>query len=76
MIGLSEERGVDLVSGFPGVVCFWVPFPFDKVLKGSSPSSVLMIGDFLHFVFFFTFDKVRRRPRVVWSVCVGFAIGR
>ncbi len=76
MIGFSELRSMDLASWFPGVVCFWIPFPFDKILKGSSPSGVSVIDDFLHFVFFFTFDKVRRWPRVVWSVCIGFTIGR
>ena len=75
-IGFNELWGVDLISWFPSVIGFWVPLPFDKVLKSSSPSGVSMVDDFLHFVFFFTFDKVRWWPRVVWSVCVGFAIGR
>ena len=75
MIGFNKLRSMDLVSWFPGVVCFWIPFPFDKILKGSSPPGVSVIDDFLHFVFFFTFDKVRGRPGIVGPVCVGFAIG-
>ena len=62
VIGFNQVWGMDLVSRFPGVVCFWVPFPFDKILKSSSPSGVSMIDDFLHFVFLFTFDKVRWWP--------------
>ena len=62
MIGINESWGMDLVSWFPGVVCFWIPYPFDKILESSSPTGVPVINDFLHFVFFFSFDKVRRWP--------------
>ena len=76
VIGFNELRGVDLVSWFPGVVRFRVPFPFDEVLEGSSPASISVINHFFHLIFFFSFDKVRRWPRIVGSVCVHFAIGR
>jgi len=75
VIGFSELWSVNLVSWLPGVVRFWIPFPFDEVLEGSSPASISVIDDFLHLVFFFPFDKVRRWPRIVRPVCAGFAIG-
>ena len=75
MIGFNKLRGVDLVSWFPGVVRFWVPNPLDEILEGSSPAGVSVINDFLHFVFFLSFDKVRGWPGIVRSVCVRFAIG-
>ena len=75
VIGFNDSWSVNLVSGFPGVVRFWVSLPLDEVLESSSPASMPMIDHSLHFVFFFTFDKVRGRPGIVGPVCVGFAIG-
>ncbi len=51
-------------------------FPFDEVLKRSSPAGVSMIDHFLHLVFLFSFNKVRGWPRIVRPICVHFAIGR
>ena len=76
VIGFNELWSVDLVSWFPGVVCFWVSFPFDEILKGSSPASISVINHFLYLIFFFSSDKVRGWPGIVGSVCVRFAIGR
>jgi len=75
VIGFNNLWSVNLVSWFPGVVCFWVSFPLDKILECSSLTGMSVIDHLLHFVFFFTFDKVRRWPGVVRPVCVGFAIG-
>ena len=33
LIMLDKFRGVNLVSWFPGVVAFGVPFPFDEILE-------------------------------------------
>ncbi len=33
LIMLDKFRGVDLVSWFPCIVTFGIPFPFDEVLK-------------------------------------------
>ncbi len=75
MVGINKLWSVNLVGWFPGVVCFWVFYPLDEIVKGSSPTSVPMINDPLDFIFFFPFDKVRRWPRVVGPVCVCFTIG-
>src|SRR5258708_7013321 len=76
VIGINELRSMNLISWFPGVICFWVPYPLDEVLESSSPSGASMINDSFDLVFFFSFDKVRRWPRVVGPVCVRFVIGR
>src|SRR5260370_34104628 len=75
VIGVNELWSVNLVSWFPGMVHFWIPFPFDEVLESSSPASVSMIDHLLHLILFFPFDKVRRWPGIVRSVCVCFVIG-
>ena len=56
MIEFDEFRGVHLVSWFPCVVTFRVPFPFDEILESSSPSMTSVVNNPLHFVFFFTID--------------------
>jgi len=75
VIGFNDLWSVNLVSWFPGVVRFWVSLPLDEVLESSSPASMSMIDHLFHFIFFFTFDKVRGWPGVVGPVCIGFAIG-
>jgi len=62
VVGVNKLWSVNLVSWFPGVICFWVPYPLDEVLEGSSPAGTPMINDPFNFVFFFPFDKVRRWP--------------
>ncbi len=74
VIGVNELWSVNLVSWFPGVVRFWVPYPLDEVLEGSSPASAPMIDDSFDFVLLLSFNKVRRWPRVVEPMCVCFAI--
>ena len=75
VIGVSELWSVDLVSWLPGVIHFQVSYPFDEVLESSSPSGAPMINDPFDLILFFSFDKVRRWPRVVGPVCVRFVIG-
>src|SRR5258708_206345 len=75
LIGIYELWGMDLVSWFPGVICFRVSYPFDQVLEGSSPPEAPMINDPFDLVFFFSFNKVRGWPQVVGSVCARFMIG-
>ena len=62
MIGVNELWSVDLISWFPSIVCFWISYPLDEILEGSSPAGALMINDPFDFIFFFSFDKVRRGP--------------
>ena len=76
VIGVNKLWSMNLVSWFPGVICFRVPYPLDEVLEGSSPAGTLMINDPFNFIFFFPFDKVRRWPRVVGPMCMHFAIRR
>ena len=75
MIGVNKLWSVDLISWFPGVIRFWIPYPLDKILEGSSPPGVSMIDNSFNLIFFFSFDQVRRWPRVVGSMCVRFTIG-
>jgi hypothetical protein len=75
VIGLKQIRCVDLVSRFPCIVTFRVSFPFDEILELSRPSMTSVVEDTLHFVFFFSADKVRWRPGEVWSIGGRFLIG-
>ena len=74
MIGLDQRGCVYVVSCFPCVVCIWVSFPLDKILKLSFTSEMTMVNDSFDFVFFGVLDKIRRWPRVVGPVFYGFAI--
>ena len=66
---------VDGVSGFPGVVTFRISFPPDQELESFVSPKVAMCLDGLHFILFFSADKVRWWSGEVWAVCEGFAIG-
>ena len=74
MIGLDQCRCVYVISCFPRVVCIWISFPLDQILKLPFTSKVMVINDGLDFVFFGVFDKVRRWPRVVVPVFHSFVI--
>ena len=56
MIEFYEFRGVYLISWFPCVVTLGVSFPFDEILKLSSPTMTSVVDDTLHLVLFFTID--------------------
>ena len=64
-----------LVSWFPGIVTFRVPFPFDEVLEHSSSSMTLVVNNTFHFIFFFSIDKVRWWLREVRAMRSCFLIG-
>ena len=68
--------GVNGVSGFPCVIAFRVSFPPDQELESFVSPEVAMCLDRLHFVFFFSADKVRWWSGEVGAVCGSFAIGR
>ena len=65
-----------LISWFPCVVTFRVSLPFDEILEPSRLSVMTMIDNVLHFVFFFSVDKVRWWSGEIWSVRCCFMIGR
>jgi len=65
---LDKIRGMHLVSWFPCVVTFGVPFPFDEVLK-SFRSSELSVCDYsFDFVFLFSVDEIGGWSGEVWAV--------
>ena len=68
MISLDQRGRMYIVSCFPCVVCIGVAFPFDKVLKPSFTSEMMVINDGLDFIFLGVFDKVRRWPRVIGQI--------
>ena len=74
MIKFDELWGMHLVSWFPCIVTFRVPFPFDEIFKLSSSSMMSVVDDMLHFVFLFTVNQVRWWSGEVGSVCCGFLI--
>ena len=56
MIEFDEFRGMHLVSWFPCVVAFGVPFPFDEILESSGPTMTSVVDNALHFILLFTVD--------------------
>ena len=56
MIEFDEFRGMHLISWFPCVVTFGVPFPFDEILEPSGPAMTSVVNDSLHFVLLFTIN--------------------
>ena len=68
--------GMDGICGFPGIVALRVSFPPDQELKSFVSPKVAVCLDGLHFIFFFSADKVRWWPGEVGTVCGSFAIGR
>ena len=68
MIKFDQVGGVYLISWFPCVVAFRVSLPFDEVLEPSSLPVMTVIDNTLHFIFFFSVDKVRWWSRKVRSV--------
>ena len=60
------------IRRLPGVVADGVSFPFDKIPVSSAPC--LVVRDRFYFVFFFTFDKVRRWFHKVGAMGLGLAI--
>jgi len=75
VIGLKEFRGMNLVSWFPSVVAFRVPFPFDEVLEHSGSTMTSVVDNALHFVFFFPINKVRWWPGEVRAMHSHLLIG-
>ncbi len=76
VIGFNEFWGMDLVSWFPGIVCFGVALPFDQVLEGLRPPRMSVINDLLDLVFLFSLDEIWGWSRIVRSVCCCFTIGQ
>ena len=56
MIKFDEFRGMHLISWFPCVVTFRVPFPFDEILESSSLTMTSVVDNALHFILLFTID--------------------
>ena len=74
MIEFDEFWGVHLISWFPCVVAFRVPFPLDEILELSSPTMASVVNNALHFILLFTIDQVRWWSGEVGPVCCGFSI--
>ena len=54
MISLYQLGGVHLVSGFPGIVTFWIAFPFEEVLELFSPPMMSVASYLLHLILRFS----------------------
>ena len=72
----NQIWGMNGVSGFPGVIALWVSLPPDQELESFVSPEVAMCLDGLHFVFFFSADKVRQWLGEIRAVCRSFAIGQ
>ena len=71
---VSTGLGQGLGQLVPMCCCFRASFPFNEVLECSGSSMTLMVSNLLHFVEFFSSDKVRWRSRIVWSVGISLHI--
>ena len=74
MIEFDELWGMHLVSWFLCVVALRVPFPFDEILKSSSPPMTSVVKNALYFVLFFAINQVRWWLGEIGSMCCSFLI--
>ena len=74
MIEFDKLLGTHLVSWFPCTVTFRITLPFDEILELSSPTMTSVVDNALHFIFFFSINKVRWWLGKVGSVCCSFSI--
>ena len=56
MIKFDELRSMYLISWFPCVVTFRVPFPFDEILEPSGPTMTSVVDNALYFILLFAID--------------------
>ena len=68
MIEFDESRCVDLIGVFPSVVTLRVTLPFDEILQGLVVPPSLVAADSIHFIFLFSINQIRGRPREVQPV--------
>jgi hypothetical protein len=52
----QKIRSVQLIFRFPCVICFWVSFPFEEILKPFVLPEVAMTSDRLHLVLRLSID--------------------
>ena len=76
MIKFAELGSVYLISWFPCVVTFGVPFPLDEVLELSSPSMTSVVNNTLHLILLFPIDQVRWWSGEIGPVCCGLLVWR
>ncbi len=74
LVMLDEIRGMDLISGFPCIVAFGIPLPFDQVLKSFCSSELSVCDDSFDFVFLFSVNEVRGWSGKVWTVRSRFMV--
>ena len=72
----DQFRSEHLVEGFPGVVRFWIPLPFDQILEFAPSTMEAMVSNGLDFVLLFSIHYFRRGFRKVDPMFLCFAIGR
>ena len=73
---LNQLWGEHLIGGFPGVVRFWVPLPFDQILEFAPSAMEAMVSNGLDFILLFPIHYLRGRFRKVCSMFFCFAIRR
>ena len=69
---VGQERG--LSSPAPMCCHFWDFLSNDEVLEHSGSSMMLVVSNLLHFIKFFSTNKIRWGSRVVWSVGISFDV--
>jgi len=68
VILFEESWGMNVVSWFPGVIAFGIPFPFHKVLEHSRLPMMSVVDQMFYFIFLRPLDKVRWGPGEVGAV--------
>ena len=68
MIPFEKVWGVNIPEWLPGVIAFWIPFPFHKVLEHSRFPMSSVVDQMLHFVFLSPLDEIGWGPREVRSM--------
>ena len=72
----DQFRSKHLVGEFPGVVRFWIPFPFDQILEFAPSTMEAMVSNGLDFILLFSIHYLRGRFRKVDPMFFCFTIRR
>ncbi len=76
LIMLDKFRGMNLISGFPCIVAFRVPFPFNEILEFLQSSELSVCDDSFNFILVFSVNKVRWWPGEVRAMGSCFMVRR
>jgi hypothetical protein len=68
MIPFEDLWHMQLFCWFPGIVTFWISFPFEEILESFVLPYLLMGTNVFYLIFGFAFDEIRWWSRKVGAM--------